>query len=91
VFDDLISVRQPPANRVGFHTGDAEHHLTEGAVMVAFALHLFWSVPELRQVSIHPDGEHGKIFDFAGWLGRQGFKMKSSIGTTRGCLETGPA
>ena len=82
MLDDLVSIRQPPANRVGFHTGDAEHHLTEGAVMVAFVLHLFRTVPDLKQVCIHPDGEHGKIFDFMGWLGKQGFGKMSSMGTT---------
>ena len=75
-------MRPAPANRVGFHTGDAEHHLTEGAVMVAFALHLFRTVRGLRQVDIHPEGEHGKIFDFTGWLGKQGFGKTSSMGTT---------
>lgn len=82
MFDDLVSARQPPANRVGFHTGDAELHLTEGAVMVAFALHLFRTVRGLRKVDIHPDGEHGKIFDFTGWLEKQGFGKTSSMGTT---------
>ena len=50
--------------------------------MVAFALHLFRTLPDLRQVDIHPDGEHGKIFDFSGWLGRRGFQKTSSMGTT---------
>jgi len=50
--------------------------------MVAFAFHLFRTLPDLRQVDIHPDGEHGKIFDFSGWLGRRSFEQTSSMGTT---------
>jgi hypothetical protein len=50
--------------------------------MVAFAMHLLRNVPGLRQVSIHPDGEHGKRFDFQGWLGRRGFTMSAPSGTT---------
>jgi hypothetical protein len=33
-------------------------------------------------VRIHPDGEHGKQFDFAGWLLRRDFTKVSSLGTT---------
>ena len=36
--------------------------------MVAFAMHLLRTVPGLKHVAIHPDGEHGKRFDFLGWL-----------------------
>ncbi len=50
--------------------------------MVAFALHLLRTAPGLRQVDIHPDGEHGKMFDFKGWLEKQGFGQVSSTGTT---------
>ena len=63
-FDDLVRHLAPPPNRVGKHTGDHEHHLTEGAVMVAFAMHLLRTTPS-QEVRIHPDGEHGKRFDFA--------------------------
>jgi hypothetical protein len=81
MFDDLITHRAPPPNRVGMCDGGQEQHLPEGAVMVAFAMHLLHTTG-LRQVSIHPDGEHGKRFDFRGWLGRQGFTMKMPLGTT---------
>jgi hypothetical protein len=50
--------------------------------MVAFAMHLLRTAPALREVSIHPDGEHGKRFDFQGWLGRRGFTLKSPMGKT---------
>ena len=50
--------------------------------MVAFAMHLLRTIPGLREVSIHPDGEHGKRFDFQGWLGKRGFTMKAALGKT---------
>lgn len=50
--------------------------------MVAFAMHLLRTTPGLRMVSIHPDGEHGKRFDFQAWLGRRGFTMTVPLGTT---------
>lgn len=31
---------------------------------------------------IHPDGEHGKQFNFAAWLLRREFARVSSLGTT---------
>jgi hypothetical protein len=80
-FDDLITERAPPPNRVRHAAGDHEHHLFEGAVMVAYAMHLLRTAP-IREVRIHPDGEHGKQFDFSGWLGRRGFSMISSTGKT---------
>jgi hypothetical protein len=49
---------------------------------VAFAMHLLRTVPSLAQVSIHPDGEHAKQFDFEGWLQRRGFSKKSLLGKT---------
>jgi hypothetical protein len=82
MFDDLITHRTPPPNRVGKCDRDQEQHLPEGAVMVAFAMHLLRTVPGVRMVSIHPDGEHGKRFDFQTWLGRRGFTMTAPLGTT---------
>jgi hypothetical protein len=82
MFDDLITHHAPPPNRVGKCDGESEQHLSEGAVMVAFAMHLLRTAPALREVSIHPDGEHGKRFDFQGWLGRRGFTLKSPMGKT---------
>src|SRR5271154_6361119 len=71
----------PPPNRVGRADGEHEHHLYEGAVMVAYAMHLLRTQPT-KQVHIHPDGEHGKQFDFSRWLGRRGFSMVSCTGKT---------
>ena len=75
-FDDLVTALEPPPNRVGKSDGLHEHHLYEGAVMVAYAMHLL-RTQGARDVRIHPDGEHGKQFDFAGWLGRRNFTKVS--------------
>jgi hypothetical protein len=80
-FEDLVTALPPPPNRVGKSTGEHEHHLYEGAVMVAYAMHLL-RTEDTRHVRIHPDGEHGKQFDFSGWLLRRGFEKESSIGST---------
>lgn len=82
MFDDLITHRAPPPNRVGMCEGEHEQHLPEGAVMVAFAMHLLRTVPGVSEVLIHPHGEHGKRFDFSGWLGKRGFAMTSGLGKT---------
>jgi hypothetical protein len=82
MFDDLISHRQPAPNRVGTCEGGVEDYLSKGAVMVAFAMHLLRTVPGLKQVAIHPDGEHGKQFDFQTWLKRRGFAMTAPMGKT---------
>lgn len=82
MFDDLMTLRTPPPNRVSSCEGDSEHHLSEGAVMLAFAMHLLRTVAGLARVSIHPDGEHGKRFDFRGWLEKRGFVMTDASGTT---------
>jgi hypothetical protein len=80
-FDDLITALAPPPNRLGMADGKHEHHLYEGAVMVAYAMHLLRTGPT-NEVHIHPDGEHGKQFDFFSWLGRRGFFKISSTGKT---------
>jgi hypothetical protein len=74
-FDDLITELAPPPNRLGRCDGERERHLHEGAVMVAYAMHLLRTTPA-TEILIHPDGEHGKRFDFAGWLGRHGFERQ---------------
>ncbi len=80
-FDDLIAEREPPPKRVGKSFGPLEHHFYEGAVMVAYAMHLLRTTAA-KEVRIHPDGEHGKQFDFTGWLTRRGFNKVSATGTT---------
>lgn len=80
-FGDLVKQLAPPPNRVGKHDGQYEQHFYEGAVMVAYAMHLL-RTERTDEVSIHPDGTHGKQFDFRGWLGRRGLSMVEPLGTT---------
>jgi hypothetical protein len=80
-FEDLVTALAPPPNRVGKAEGGYEHHLYEGAVMVAYAMHLLRTA-NAHHVRVHPDGEHGKQFDFVGWLERRGFTKVESLGTT---------
>lgn len=80
-FEDLVTALAPPPNRAGKSDGPHEHHLYEGAVMLAYAMHLLRTAGAAH-VRIHPDGEHGKQFDFAGWLVRRGFAKVSSLGGT---------
>lgn len=80
-FDDLVTALEPPPNRVGKSEGTHEHHLYEGAVMVAYAMHLL-RTEGAQHVRVHPDGEHGKQFDFARWLERRAFARVSSTGST---------
>lgn len=49
--------------------------------MVAYAMHLL-RTQDTKHVRVHPDGEHGKQFDFAAWLLRRDFIKISSVGTT---------
>ena len=80
-FDDLITALPPPPNRLGKTDGEHEHRFYEGAVMLAYAMHLLRTEPT-KEVRIHPDGEHGKQFDFFEWLKRRGFSMMSRTGKT---------
>lgn len=82
MFDDFVIHRKPPANRVRYSVNGVEHYFPEGAVMVAFAPHLLRTVRQLNQVTIHPDGEHGKQFPFRRWLEQHSFTMIESMGTT---------
>jgi hypothetical protein len=61
---------------------EKEHHLSEGAVMLAFAMYLMGTMPDLASVAIHPDGEHGKRFDIRAWLEAKGFKLSKPKGKT---------
>ncbi len=82
MLDDLIVELDPPANRQGKCEGGKERHLTEAAVMLAYGMHLLRTVPELRTVTLHPDGEHAKRFEIARWLSAQGFVRKEVAGKT---------
>lgn len=80
-FDDLITIKPPAPNRVARCNDADEHHLYEGAVMVSYAMHLL-RTETIQLVRIHPDGEHGKQFDFRGWLRRRGFELVTPMGST---------
>jgi hypothetical protein len=80
-FDDLVTLLPPAAKRVGKHTGEHEQHLYEGAVMVAYAMHLL-RFEGAQEVEIHPDGMHGTQFDFTACLARRNFTMTTPTGRT---------
>jgi len=80
VLDGLISHRAAPANFEDTCEGGVELHFTEGAVMLAFATHLLRTQPDLKEVNIHPDGEHGKGFGFKEWLTKRGFALTKALG-----------
>jgi hypothetical protein len=63
MFEDLIVELEPPTNRRGKCSGETERHLTEAAVMLAYAMHLLRTVPGLTTIELHPDGEHAKRFE----------------------------
>ena len=82
MIQDLIIERDAPKNRQAKCTAGKEKHLTEAAVMLAFGMHLFRTLPNVRCVKIHPDGEHAKRFNIAGWLNARGFARSESFGST---------
>jgi hypothetical protein len=80
--DDLVTLRKAPEKRATRCEGGVEHHLSEGAVMIAFAMHLLRAGAGVTEIAIHPDGEHGKQFDFEAALGRRGFRKIAGTGRT---------
>lgn len=77
----LLTLVVPTEKRKKRLDGDIQEYLTEGAVMLAFALHLLESTTA-RRIEIHPDGEHGKRFPFQAQLNARGFEKVRSIGKT---------
>ena len=73
-FDDLIVERPATA---GAPAGQPDRHFYEGAVMLAYAMHLF-RTEAVREVRIHPDGQHARQVDFPGWLAKRGFRRVAS-------------
>jgi hypothetical protein len=61
--DGLIESRTAPPNRRGKHDGEFEQKFYEGAVMLAFAMHLLRTAGT-NSVSIYLDGMHRRAFDF---------------------------
>jgi hypothetical protein len=82
MLSDLITSRPAPPNRASYCDEGREDHLSEGAVMIAFSMHLLRTVTDVKHVAIHPDGEHAKRFDFKGWLERNGFTLDKPTGKT---------
>lgn len=82
MFDDLIVEADPPENRRGKCEGPRERHLTEAAVILAYGMHLLRTIPDLREVELHPDGEHAKRFEIAQWLASRGFVLWEKRGKT---------
>ena len=75
-----VSLREPPEKRRNSCSDSKEKHLTEAAVMIAFAIHLLDA--GANRVEVHPDGEHAKQFDIRGCLESLGFVFESAKGTT---------
>jgi hypothetical protein len=76
-FDDLI-VERPPT--VGGPADKPDPHFYEGTVMLAYAMHLLRTEP-VREVRIHPDGQHARQVDFPGWLEKRGFRRTATART----------
>jgi hypothetical protein len=75
-----IDLREPPPKRCSFCHDGHEKHLTEGAVMIAFAVYLLEQ--GASTVELHPDGEHGKRHDLKTTLAANGLKLIQPEGTT---------
>ncbi|MBB5064109.1 hypothetical protein [Granulicella mallensis] len=82
-----IDSRDAPEKRSKFCDDGVEHHFTEAAIMIAFAMYLFDE--GASEVTIHPDGEHVKRHDLLQTLHAKGFVMVSSTGSTNygGCYK----
>jgi hypothetical protein len=76
-FDDLIVERPPTA---GAPADQMDRHFYEGAVMLAYVMHLLRTEP-VREVRIHPDGQHARQVDFPGWLEKHGFRRVATART----------
>lgn len=75
-----IDLREPPPNRCSFCHDGQEKHLTEGAVMIAFAMYLLDQ--GASTVELHRDGEHGKRHDLKTTLEANDLKLTQPEGTT---------
>ena len=83
MYNDLIVERDPPQNRIGTCTdGPCEKHFPEAAVMLAYAMHIFATVPGTHTITVCPDGEHAKKFEIAAWLTSHSFRREQPIGNT---------
>lgn len=78
----FVTEYEPPKKRRTAAEGGIEMRITEAAVMLAFAFHLLELAGGTATVSMHPDGEHAKIFDIVAFLERRGFARVETIGRT---------
>jgi hypothetical protein len=77
---DYTELRDPPSARRKHCNGGKEQCVSEGAVMIAFALYLLEN--GATSVNVHPDGEHAKRYDLKTSLEAHGFARSISFGTT---------
>jgi hypothetical protein len=49
--------------------------------MLAYAMHLLQTEP-VKEVRIHPDGQHARQVDFPGWLAKRGFRRVAAANST---------
>ncbi len=82
MFEGLITERVPTEKRTKGLDGTVERRLSEGAVILAYGMHLLRTEPGVDRVELHPDGEHGKRFDMRAWLEAQGFRLVKATGKT---------
>jgi hypothetical protein len=76
-----IDIREAPVKRQAHCEGGKEHHLPEGAVMVAFGLYLLEN--GASEVYLHPDGEHAKRHDLKASLEAHRFHHATTQGSTK--------
>jgi hypothetical protein len=81
MLDNLLTMRRPPDKRLKGLSGELEEYLSEGAVAMAFAMHLLRTTVT-RRVEVHPDGQHSKNFDFRVWLSASGYVFVEPSGKT---------
>ena len=79
--EDLITEKSAPPNRAGRHDGEFERHLSEGAVMLAYAMHLA-RLGAQGPIGVHPDGMHAQAFPLRTWLEDRGFVRTEGWGKT---------
>jgi hypothetical protein len=68
------------APTAGVSPDQPDQHFYEGAVMLAYAMHLLRTGP-VCEVRIHPDGQHARQVDFPGWLAKHGFRRVATART----------
>lgn len=77
-FDDLIIERPATA---GAPADQPDRHFYEGAVMLAYAMHLL-RTQSVHEVRIHPDGQHARQVDFPAWLEKRSFRRVAAARMT---------